>query len=81
MLGFTNYETWNICFWIRHDEELYTIARQCANYQDFVETINFCGPFQTPTAVSWYDHNINIDEVNDICFAEDADDFIPRDCP
>ena len=77
--GYTNYETWNICLWISNDEGMYNISRRCANYQEFVQFMHDCGPWETPDMVSWNDDNVNIAEVNESCFAEDADDFIPMD--
>ena len=77
--GYSNYETWNVCLWISNDEGMYDLSRRCANYQEFVQFMHDCGPWETPDMVSWNDENVNIDEVNESCFAEDAEDFIPGD--
>ena len=77
--GYSNYETWNICLWISNDEGMYNLSRRCANYQEFVEIMRDLGSCETPDLVSWGDSSINEDEVNEACFAEDAEDFIPED--
>ena len=37
--GWTNYETWNVALWVNNDEGSYYLARQCGDYQTFVNEI------------------------------------------
>lgn len=77
--GYTNYETWNVCLWISNDEGLYNISRECANYDEFVERVRDCGMVETPDLVSWSDSGLNVEEINEACFNEEADDIVEDD--
>ena len=72
--GYKNYETWNVCLWIGNDEGLYNLARSCANYDEFVEIVRDCGSLETPDNVAWNDSGLDLDEINEACFSEDATD-------
>jgi len=72
--GYKNYETWNVCLWISNDEGLYNLARSCANYDEFVELVRECGSLETPDNVAWNDSGLDLDEINEACFSEDAAD-------
>lgn len=74
--GYTNYETWNVCLWISNDEGLYNMSRECANYDEFVERIRECGMIETPDLVSWNDSGLNVEEINEACFNEEAEDVV-----
>jgi hypothetical protein len=46
----------------------------CANYDEFVGTMRELDSLETPDHVAWNDSNLDIDEINAACFAEDAED-------
>lgn len=77
--GYTNYETWNVCLWISNDEGLYNLSRRCADYADFICELRDMGIVETNDMVAWNDSGINVREVNDACFNEEADDVIEDD--
>lgn len=77
--GYSNYETWNVCLWILNDEGLYDLSRRCADYADFICQLRDIGIVETNDMVAWNDSGINVREVNDACFNEDADDVIEDD--
>ena len=77
--GYSNYETWNVCLWILNDEELYGLSRRCADHADFICQLRDIGIVETNDMVAWNDSGINVREVNDACFNEDADDVIEDD--
>ena len=72
--GHANYETWNVCLWISNDEGLYNLSLQCANYDEFVGIVREGGMLETPDGVSWTDSGLDIDGIERVAFAEDADD-------
>lgn len=72
--GYTNYETWNVCLWISNDEGLYNLSMSCSNYDEFVGAIRELDSLETPDHVAWNDSNLDIDEINEACFPEDAED-------
>ena len=77
--GYKNYETWNVSLWISNDEGLYNISRACANYDEFIDNMRELGSLETPDNVAWNDSGIYHEEVNDACFAEDAEDSEVRE--
>jgi len=77
--GYTNYETWNVCLWISNDEGLYDISRRCVDYFDFITQLRDMENIETPDMVAWNDSGINVREVNEACFSEDAEDVIEDD--
>ena len=72
--GYTNYETWNVCLWIGNDEGLYNLSKSCANYDEFCDLLRDCGTLETPDHVAYNDSGLNVEEINEACFSEDADD-------
>ena len=72
--GHANYETWNVCLWISNDEWLYNLSTQCACYDEFVNIVRGGGMLETPDGVSWTDSGLDLDGINRVAFAEDADD-------
>lgn len=67
--GWTNYETWNVALWIGNDQGLYSLAKDCKSYEQFVECLKECSDgtpigFQTPDGVSWTDSGLDTDELD-----------------
>lgn len=70
MNGWTNHATWNVTLWIGNDEDLYHVALECDNYDQFVEEVReIYGSeplgYETPDGVSWNDRSIDRDQVNE----------------
>ena len=65
--GWANYETWNVVLWIGNDEFWYGVAKECQNYQEFMnEMIHTCGVEATPDEVDLDDPNLDIDRLNEM---------------
>jgi hypothetical protein len=64
--GWTNYETWNVALWINNDESLYHLARECGDYQTFVNEIGV--GYSTPDGVKYADPKVNVIEINSDVF-------------
>ena len=65
--GWENYETWNVALWIQNDENLYHIARECGDYQTFVDSI-IDYTKQTPDGVRYNDPKVNVIQLNSDVF-------------
>ena len=59
---------------ISNDEGLYNLSTQCACYDEFVGIVREANMLETPDGVSWTDSGLDIDGINRVAFAEDADD-------
>ena len=72
--GWENYETWNVALWIQNDEGLYHLARECDDYEDFVDALEACtfNRKSTPDGVNWRDPKVNVIQIN-----SDVFDFWP----
>lgn len=69
--GWKNYETWNVALWIRNDESLYSLAKECGSYLRFKEQIRegFDGyplAYENPDGIPWNDSGLNIIELDDM---------------
>lgn len=80
--GYKNYETWNVVLWISNDEGLYNLADHCSDYGEFVDAMysSACtgggAALQTPDNVAWDDSRLDIDAINEACFAdEEVDEY------
>ena len=66
--GWTNYETWNVAFWIGNDKSLYSMAREHRNnlrpYQDFRDSLRELDVIETPDGVSYSDSGLDLDELD-----------------
>lgn len=67
--GWTNHATWNAALWIGGDQGLYEFAKECQDYNDFVEQLREVSGdssigYQTPDRVAWNDSGINIGELD-----------------
>ena len=63
--GWTNYETWNVALWINNEEGLYELARDCGDYETFVELV---GNATTGDGVRFNDPRVNVIEINSNVF-------------
>jgi hypothetical protein len=70
--GYKNYATWNVALWISNDEGLYNIASDCANYNEFIDTMRELGSLETPDNVAWNDTGIDRYEVDEVCFTQEV---------
>ena len=69
--GWTNHATWNVALWIGNDEGLYSLARGCDSYSEFVNQLQECSEgspmaYQTPDGVSWNDSGLDTDELDEM---------------
>jgi hypothetical protein len=62
--GWANYETWNVSLWIQNDEGLYNLARECGDYETFVNEVGV--GYSTPDGVKFADPKINRIEMNEM---------------
>jgi len=70
--GYKNYATWNVALWISNDEGLYNIASDCANYNEFIDTMRELGSLETPDNIAWNDTGIDWHEVDEACFTKEV---------
>ena len=67
--GWTNYETWNVALWINNEEGLYEFARECGDYETFVNYLyEYYGDTETGDGVKWNDQKVNVIEINSDVF-------------
>ena len=69
--GWKNRATWNVALWINNDEGLYHFARDCRDYQDFVDGLKECSDgepisFQTPDGVAWNDSALDLPRLDEL---------------
>ena len=73
--GWKNHATWNVALWIGGDEGLYNLAKECASYIEFKETLEdiYEGEphlaeiaYQTPDGVSWGDSGLDVTELDEM---------------
>ena len=62
--GWTDYETWNAALWIGVDEGFYNLARDCRDYNQFLDFMREIGSDKTPDGVRWDD--ADLDEMNEM---------------
>lgn len=68
--GWSNYETWNAALYINNDFGLYQTAKNCANYDEFLQALGLDYNAQTPDGVRWTDPAINREELNEDIFKD-----------
>ncbi len=64
--GWRNHATWNVALWISNDEGLCHIAKECKDYETFVEhmreidcDVDHIG-VETPDKVAWNDTGLDL---------------------
>ena len=57
--GWANWETWNVALWIGNSQGMYNLAKECANYQEFVNYMWECGSKETPDGARWDDIKVD----------------------
>ena len=65
--GWANRETWNVALWIQNDELLYSFAKLCHNYKNFVDLVGAVPniyQFETGDGIAWSDPKIKRREIN-----------------
>jgi hypothetical protein len=67
--GWENYETWNVALWINNEEGLYELARECGDYETFVDCLyNNYGARETGDGVAFADPKVNVIQINSDVF-------------
>ena len=63
--GWNDWTTWNVALWIRNEESIYNIAKDCNDYIDFLfEMQAMCGFYSTPDGADYGE--ANLDEMNEL---------------
>ena len=67
--GWKNRQTWNVALWIQNDEGLYHFARDCRDYQQFVDDIKDTSGdsaigYRTPDGVAWNDSALDVERLD-----------------
>jgi len=66
--GWTNYETWNVSFWIQNDQDLYDLVKDFIT--DYDELVNLLyeeyGVKETKDGVKFNSEKINVVEINEM---------------
>jgi len=62
--GYKNYETWNVALWISNDQRLYNIAKECNNYSEFLEYMEWDA--KTGDGVRYRDPILDIKELDEV---------------
>ena len=68
--GWSDWTTWNVALWINNDDCLYSIAKECETYNEFLyEMQDMIGSMATPDGADWGEANLSemaelISEIN-----------------
>ena len=63
--GWHDWTTWNVALWIRNEETIYNIAKDCNDYIDFLfEMQAMCGFYSTPDGADYGE--ANLEEMNEL---------------
>ena len=62
--GWRNRETWNVALYIQNEYELYTLAKHCKNYSQFLMHSWRVRNAYTPDGVRWTSRKISRSEIN-----------------
>lgn len=66
--GWKNYQTWNVVLWISNDEGLYSLHRECKNYEEFRSSLSQLDgkiALQTPDGVAWNDSGLDLEAIEE----------------
>jgi hypothetical protein len=73
--GWKNRETWNVALWIQNDEGLYSLARECADYEAFRLAMRDGASegsvvggiaYETPDGIAWNDSGLDIPRLDEM---------------
>lgn len=53
--GYADWATWNVALWIGNDEGLYNLARNCQDYDHFLQMVWSFDMAKTPDGAKWRD--------------------------
>ena len=69
--GWSDWTTWNCALWIQNDYSLYSIAKECETYTEFLQEMVEIGfyPHSTPDGADWGEADLTemqelIEELN-----------------
>ena len=68
--GWSDWTTWNVALWINNDDCLYSIAKECETYNEFLYEMQYMiGSMFTPDGADWGEANLSemaelISEIN-----------------
>jgi hypothetical protein len=89
--GWKNRQTWNVALWIRNDQGLYSMAKDCQDYQGFVDLLREAGPCfpldwpdrdimtETPDGVAWNDSGLDIPRLDELIQEIRGGETLPQD--
>ena len=64
--GWKNRATWNVALWIQNDEGLYSFAKECGTYANFVEQMREVGYTETPDKVAYNDSALDLPRLEEL---------------
>ena len=66
--GWANYETWNVALYIQNEYAMYKMALGWAEhgYKSLAHQLNECFGPMTADGVSWFDSQLDTDELNEM---------------
>lgn len=63
--GWSNYNTWNVAFWLGNDYGLYQTAKRSYGYRNFLMQMNYELGDTTPDDVDWFSTDIDVEELDE----------------
>ena len=64
--GWKNHATWNVALWIGNDEGMYEFAKECGDYQTFVDSMREVGYTETPDKVAYNDSGLDVERLDEL---------------
>lgn len=65
--GWANYKTWNVALWMVNSQRLYSIAKECETYSQFIKALEEYGVNkETSDKVAWNDSAIDRKEIDEM---------------
>jgi hypothetical protein len=64
--GWKNHATWNVALWIGNDQGMYEFAKECRDYQTFVDSMREVGYTETPDKVAYNDSGLDVERLDEM---------------